>query len=149
MSYSRWGARIDWVNGRRDRGYRRQPAATNAPVPDDYATPEEFEYAKQNWEDVPGRETVESPWYVFWNYGLGLYDAESLKAIRDENRWTEIRGYADAAAPGRAQLRLIVEEFLIEASDRKQDARLEIIPARYQRADALFELADENAAETR
>ena len=129
MSYSRQGVLIDSVNGRRHEGYRRHPEVSNQPEPDDYATVEEYEWARDNWDDVDGRATVRSPWYVIGSGfrgeqpGSGAYTVEDLQRIRSEKAWHEIRHYSGCSPPERAQLRMIVDEFLYETAGKPHAAR--------------------------
>lgn len=121
MSYSRTGCLIDSVNGRRDGGYRRHPHITSAPLPEDYATTADYQDAQDHWDDEPGRPTVASPWYAFASLPgdadeLVRYTAARLIEIRDSRSWLEIPGYHEATPPQRAQLRMIVEEFLYDHS---------------------------------
>ena len=116
MSYSRTGAQIDRVNGRRANGYRRFPDITNQPEPEDYGSDAEYRQARADWEDQPGRATVPSPWYVYAcspgdSVAECTHTVENLERIRRERAWPEIVGYAAAAAPARAQLRMIIDEF--------------------------------------
>ena len=130
MSYSRHGCLIDSVNGRREGGYRRYPDVTNQPEPEDYATIEEYEWARDNWEDMEGRATVRSPWYILSSGfpgdqpGPGAYTVTELQRIRAGKAWHKIRGYAKASAPARAQLRMIVDEFLHENAGRENPHRI-------------------------
>ena len=133
MSYSRPGCLIDSVNGRRAGGYRRHAEISNHPEPADYRTTAEYASALANWDDVPGRETVRSPWYVFATLpsdGLEFRDfsftAQELERIRNEKAWTEIPDYQAATPPVRAQLRMIVDEFLHECTQHEDGQRLNL-----------------------
>ena len=127
MSYSRPGCLIDSVNGRRAGGYRRHPGVSNQPEPADYPTTADYESALANWDDDPGRETVTSPWYVFacWpSDGLEFKDftftPRQLERIRSQKAWFEIPNYQEAEPPVRAQLRMIVDEFLFECAEHEE-----------------------------
>lgn len=133
MSYSRPGCLIDGVNGRRAGGYRRHAAIANQPEPADYPTTADYEYALTNWDDVPGRETVRSPWYVFACQpadGLEFKDfsftPQELERIRAKKAWTEIPDYQEADPPARAQLRMIIDEFLYECAEHEDGQRLNL-----------------------
>ena len=133
MSYSRPGCRIDSVNGRRSGGYRRQPEVSNQPEPADYRTTAEYQHALTNWDDDPGRATVRSPWYVFAclpSDGLELKDftftPQELERIRAEKAWNEIPDYQEADPPARAQLRMIIDEFLYEYAEHDEGQGLSL-----------------------
>lgn len=133
MSYSRPGCRIDSVNRRRAGGYRRHPEVTNQPEPTDYDTDAEYQQAKANWDDKPGRDTVTSPWYVYACYpnaddGLDqfTYGPAELERIRSEKAWIEIPDYREADPPARAQLRMIIDEFLYEDAEHEEGQRLNL-----------------------
>ena len=133
MSYSRPGCLIDSVNGRRAGGYRRHAEISNQPEPADYGTTAEYESALANWGDDPGRETVRSPWYVFAcrpSDGLDFRDftftPQELERIRAEKAWTEIPDYREAEPPVRAQLRMIVDEFLYEYAEQEEGQGLNL-----------------------
>ena len=133
MSYSRPGCRIDSVNGRRSGGYRRYAEVSNQPEPADYPTTAEYESALANWDDKPGRETVKSPWYVFAclpSDGLEFKDftftPQELERIRSEKAWAEIPDYREADPPARAQLRMIIDEFLFEHAEHEGGQRLNL-----------------------
>ena len=134
MSYSRPGCLIDCVNGRRAGGYRRHPEVTNHPDPADYPSPAEYQWAKIHRDDEPNRETVESPWYAFayspsddYFWDEFRYWVEELSRIRSEKSWQEITGYDRAAPSARAQLRMIVDEFLFEYSNQKENERIDLV----------------------
>ena len=132
MSYSRPGCLIDSVNGRRAGGYRRHPEVANHPEPGDYPSTAEYEWACAHWDDEPGRETVQSSWYAFACFpadaqDLDGYSVEDLNRIRSKKSWQEIPGYDRAAPPARAQLRMIVDEFLYENASRKENDRVNLV----------------------
>ena len=136
MSYSRPGCLIDIdsVNGRRANGYRRHAAISNQPEPADYPTKDAYELALANWDDQPGRETIASPWYVFAclpSDGLELteftFTTRELERIRAEKAWAEIPDYQEADPPVRAQLRMIVDEFLYECATHEDGQGLSLV----------------------
>ena len=132
MSYSRTGCLIDAVNGRRASGYRRHPEVTNRPEPEDYHSTAEYEWARAHWDDEPERETMKSPWYAFACFPADAHDlddyrVEELSRIRSEKSWQEIPGYDQATPPARAQLRMIVDEFLYENAGQKENDRVNLV----------------------
>ena len=90
---------------------------TNQPEPADYSSAAGYEWARAHWDDDPSRETVESPWYAFactpaYDDWWREYSVEELTRIRSEKSWQEIPKYDQVTSPARAQLRMIVDEFL-------------------------------------
>ena len=115
---------------------RRLPASRRSIEPArtaDYRTTAEYEHALANWDDDPGRETVRSPWYVFAclpSDGLELKDftftPQELERIRAEKAWNEIPDYQEADPPARAQLRMIIDEFLYEYAEHDEGQGLSL-----------------------
>ena len=114
---------------------RRVPSAPGGgkhPEPEDYPSTAAYEWACAHWDDEPGRETVKSSWYAFACFpadaqDLDGYSVEDLNRIRSKKSWQEIPGYDRAAPPARAQLRMIVDEFLYENASRKENDRVNLV----------------------